>query len=130
MTETLAAIIISTAKASPAVAAIAGSRIYPTSAPQGVVAPYVVVTEVSTTCAESHDNMLGQDETQVQFACYAADTRTALLLRSAIRSAFCAGGGYLDGATVTGPTLRLLHADDVSLANAILELTFIHNPTT
>lgn len=130
MTEALAALITSTAKASPAVAAIAGSRVYPTAAPQGVVAPYCVWTEVSTVGAESHDNMLGQDETQVQFACYANDTRTALLLRSAIRSAFCAGGGYLAGATVTSPTLRLLPADEVSLANAILELTLIHNPTT
>lgn len=130
MTEALADLITSTAKASADVAAIAGSRIYPTSAPQGVVAPYCVWTEVSTAGAESHDNMLGQDETHVQFACYAADTLTALRLRSAVRKAFCAGGGYLDGATVTGPTLRLLPADDVSLANAILELTFIHNPTT
>lgn len=130
MTEDLAALITSTAKASPAVAAIAGSRIYPTAAPQGVVAPYSVWTEVSTACAESHDNMLGQDETQVQFACYASDTRTALQLRSAIRAAFCAGAGYLDGVTITGPTLRLLPADEVSLANAILELTFIHNPNT
>ena len=130
MTEALAALITSTAKASTDVAAIAGSRIYPTAAPQGVVAPYCVWTEVSTTCAESHDNMLGQDETQVQFACYASDTRTALRLRSAVRKAFCTGGGYLAGATVTAPTLRLLPADEVSLANAILELTFIHNPNT
>lgn len=130
MTEALAALITSTAKASPAVAAIAGSRVYPTAAPQGVVAPYCVWTEVSTTPAESHDNMLGQDETQVQFACYASDTLTALRLRSAVRKAFCSGGGYLTGVTVTGPTLRLLPADEVSLANAILELTFIHNPNT
>lgn len=129
MTPELAASITTHLKASAAVAEIASTRVFPGKTPQNIAAPYVVLTEVSTTPSESQDNMLGLDETQVQFACYASDDRTALNLRKVVRKALCAAGVTIDGVqAVTGANLRFLEADEVSLANAILELTFIHNP--
>lgn len=129
MTPELSASLIDHAKADADVFALISTRIFPGKTPQNVAAPYVVMTEVSTTPSESQDEMLGFDETLVQFACYAFDDRTALLVRKALRKAFCASGVTIDGvSSIGGATLRFLEADEVSLANAILELTFSHNP--
>lgn len=130
MTPTVAASIITLLKADATVAAIASTRIYPTQAPQGTESPYVVMTEVSTVAQEGQDNMLGLDETLMQFSCYAIDTQTALNLRRAVRNALCAAGVKIPAVeAVFGATLRFLPADEYFICNAILELTFSYNPT-
>ena len=128
MTETLAAAFVAVIKSAAPVAAIIGTRIFPDSAPQGTPAPYVVFSELSTVAEESQADCNGLDGSNVEFACYADTTREAIALRSAVRAALTPPGA-VSGATVTQPTQRTLPADELRLANAILELTFYHNPT-
>lgn len=129
MTQTLAALIIDLLKADAGVAQIASTRVYPLEAEQGVTSPYVVMTEIITTTEESHDDAEGLDNTLMQFACYANTTLEAINLRKAVRTALLAAGA-MDGVKVIQPVQRLQEADEDSLANAILELTFMHNPST
>ena len=128
MTETLAAAFVAVLKSAAPVAALASTRIFPDSAPQGTPAPYVVFSELSTVPEESQSDCNGLDGSNVEFACYADTTREAIALRSAVRAALTPPGAVA-GATVTQPTQRTLPADELRLANAILELTFYHNPT-
>lgn len=128
MTETLAAAFVAVLKANAAVAALASTRIFPDSAPQGAPAPYVVFSELSTVPEESQADCNGLDGSNVEFACYADTTREALALRSAVRAALTPAGSVA-GAVVSQPTQRTIPADELRLADAILELTFYHNPT-
>lgn len=128
MTETLAAAFVAVIKANAAVAALASTRIFPDSAPQGTPAPYVVFSELSTVAEESQAECNGLDGSNVEFACYADTTREAIALRSAVRASLTPAGAVA-GAVVTQPTSRTLPADELRLANAILELTFYHNPS-
>ena len=129
MTETLAAAFVAVIKSAAPVAAIAGTRIYPDSdVPEGASVPYVVYSELSTVPEESQAECNGLDGSNVEFACYADTTREAIALRKALRDALTPPGAVA-GAAVTQPTQRTLPADELRLANAILELTFYHNPS-
>lgn len=129
MTATLAGEINACLKAAAAVTQIAGSRIYPGTAPQGVTSPFTVITEVSSTAEESHDDANGLDATTVQFSSYATTDLVAMTLRSAIRAALLSPTSGIS-AKIIQPVTRTLEADEQNLSNAILELTFMHNPTT
>lgn len=129
MTPALAKSIIDFLKASPSVTALSGARIFPTSAPDRVATPYMVVSELSSQGEESHDDAVGLDGTQIEFACYAPDTLTATQLRQAARLALLTPGAF-SGLKVCQPVSRTITADEQSFANAILELTFMHNPST
>lgn len=129
MTPTLAASVTNLLKASAPVAALCGTRIYPDRAPDKASLPYVVYSELITTSEESHDDANGLDGSQLQFSCYALTTLEAISLRSAVRLTILAPGASLGGAKATQPTSRTLPADEIRLANASLEVTFMHNPT-
>lgn len=128
MTETLAAAFVAVIKADAAVAALASTRIFPDSAPQGTPAPYVVFSELSNVAEESQSDCNGLDSSTIEFACYGDTTLGAIDLRKSVRAALTPPGAVA-GAVVTQPTTRTLPADELRLANAILELTFLHNPT-
>jgi hypothetical protein len=49
-------------------------------------------------------------------------------VRKAVRAALTADGALTDVKTIR-PQTRGLYDDEVSLSNAILELTFLHNPS-
>lgn len=129
MTPALAKAITDKLKASPTVTALCGTRIYPTVAPDRVAVPYLVFTELTSVAEESHDDANGLDATQIEFACYASDTLNAIKLRQAARLVLSANGAF-PGVAVTQPVSRTLTADEQSFANAILELTFMNNPST
>lgn len=130
MTESLAAAIVTLLKADAVVNDLIQQRIYPVKAPDNVPTPYVVYSEITSDTEESHDDANGLDGTQVQFACYADTSRTAILLRAAIRAALATSPSPLSGVKVTQPTSRTLPADELRLDCAILELTFMHHPTS
>lgn len=129
MTPPLFKSIIDQLKATPSVTALCGTRIYPTTAPDRVPTPYVVVSELTSTAEESHDDAVGLDATQIEFACYAPDTLNAIKLRQAVRLALLVPGVFPESKVIQ-PISRTLTADEQSFANAILELTFMHNPST
>lgn len=129
MTPTLAASVVDLVKASVSVTALCGTRIYPDRAPDKVPLPYVVYSELMTTPEESHDDANGLDATQLQFSCYALGTLEAITLRKAIRLVVLDPAANLGGAKATQPISRTLPADEARLANALLEVTFMHNPT-
>lgn len=128
MTPALAKAFTDLLKAAAPVTAICGSRIFPDTAPDRVTHPYIVYSELSTNPEDSHDDCNGLDASEIQFACYAPDTLTATTLRQAVRAALTAPGA-LPGVVVTQPQSRTISADELSLANAILEVTFMHRPT-
>ena len=107
MTETLAAAFVAVLKANAAVAALASTRIFPDSAPQGTPAPYVVYSELSSVPEESQAECNGLDGSNVEFACYADTTREAIALRSAHHIAPLQhhGNGLLLDRCRTGVTL-------------------------
>lgn len=130
MTESLAVAIVALLKADTVVNELIQQRLYPVKAPDDVPTPYVVYTEITSDTEESHDDANGLDGTQIQFACYADTSRTAMLLRAAIRVVLAASPSPLVGVKVTQPTSRTLPADELRLDCAILELTFMHHPTS
>jgi len=84
------------------VSAIVGAKVYPRTAPQGVVIPYVVYSIISVTPTDTKDRPSPVDAIRVQIDCY---TRTYLggeTLHGAVRDAIDA---YEIGATVAGVKL-------------------------
>lgn len=128
MTPALAKAFTDLLKAAPTVTALCGTRLYPDVAPDRVAVPYIVYSELSSQTEESHDDANGLDGTEIQFACYAHDTLTAITLRQAVRNVIVAPGA-LPGIPVTQPQTRTFTADEQALAAAILEVTFMHRPT-
>jgi hypothetical protein len=128
MTPTLAAAFVNLLKADSAVTAICGLRIFPEIAPDKTPTPYVVWLEISTDTEESHDDAEGLDATDVQFSCYASDPLAAISLRKAVRHALLTTP--IDGVKVIQPVLRSLPESALRLSNSVLDITFMHNPTT
>lgn len=128
MTPILAASFVNLLKADPTVTAICGTRIFPELAPDKTPSPYIVWLEISTDTQESHDEAENLDGTDVQFSCFAADLLTAISLRKAVRHALLTTP--IDGVKVIQPTLRSLPESELRLSNSVLDVTFMHNPTT
>ena len=72
---------------SPALAAIAGDRIYRTVAPQGVTKPYAVWAIVTNTPRNSLACAPGIDNARVQVDCYATSQTAARQLCEAAQAA-------------------------------------------
>lgn len=134
MTADLAAAQYALLIASPAVTDICGSRIYATRAPQNTPVPYLVWTEVVTNPNQTLVNANALDETVVQYSAYATDIKTAMQLRSGVRTTLCPPpiGGVavqpIANVRITNPLLRSLPEDELNLNNAVLEVTFRHRP--
>jgi hypothetical protein len=129
VTESLLTSIVTLLAASPTVTTICGNRIYPDKAPQKSGVPYVVMTEITGTSEESHDEANNLDATDIQFSCYSATKIQSLQLRKAVRAALLTRGA-LSGVAVIRPVTRGFYDDEVMLCNSILEATFMHNPST
>lgn len=115
---------------------LTGDQLNPSLAPQSGSKPYVVFEEIGGAGEETHEDNNSLDATDIQFNCYAKTKKEALLLRSAVRAALCPPpdvDGFpvyaMEGVKVSHPITRSIFEQPVQLHNAMLDLTFMHNPS-
>lgn len=73
--------------ATEALTALVSTRIYPTTAPQGVTGSYIIWQQIGADPATTHNETTGSQFNLVQFVCLAPTYEAAVAIREALKTA-------------------------------------------
>lgn len=103
--------IVAKLKATTAITAIAGQRIYPAPPPEGAALPLVTWQMISDAPTRVADGVLNYRWTRVQINVWAADRLTAINLSNAVRAAL---DGWKSTAVHVATTINVVDRTDAT----------------
>jgi len=92
--------IVAMLRADTSVAALVGTRIYPSYAPQNYTLPVIVYTRLSASRVRSADGSAGMVAMNMQLSCWAATKAGAETLSAAVQSCLDDYSGTSDGVVI------------------------------
>ena len=103
-----------------ALSPVAGGRVYPRRAPQGVVAPYLVYWHVANQDDALYPISVGYQRYRIQVEAWAADYGDLVALRTAIHAAVALMPELIE----TGPDFEADYNQDAQLFGWVFDFTF------
>ena len=103
-----------------ALSGVAGGRVYPRVAPQGVAAPYLVYWHVAISDDATYPQSAGYQRYRIQIEAWAASYAGIVTLRGQIKSAVAAMPELIE----TGPDFETDYDDTSNLYGWIFDYTF------
>jgi hypothetical protein len=90
-------------RATPAISALVGNRIYPTKAPQATTSAYIVYDMLGGEDHTAHDGFGGLRSGRISYACCAPKYGEAKAIAEAVRMALAGWKGTLSGLEISVP---------------------------